>query len=247
MDELKEVFRGISDEEIEENKQRFLSIVESFTEHKFDKDKVVNYLCNSDFFVAPASTKYHCNFKGGLCLHSLTVYDTLVKYIKMAYPDTVEKTVDEFGEEHEIVKSTSPYSMETLQLVALFHDISKTNFYERYNKNVKKYSDAGKKYDEMGKFDWVTVNSYRVIDDGTNKSKFVFGTHTETALYMTQSLFPSLKTYEAMAILHHMGSTLDNEGRDVAPKAFKRCPLALLLHQADEYSSFCLEEMVIDE
>ena len=85
------------------------------------------------------------------------------------------------------------------------------------------------------------------IDDGTNKSKFVFGTHTETALYMTQSLFPSLKTYEAMAILHHMGSTLDNEGRDIAPKAFKRCPLALLLHQADEYSSFCLEEMVIDE
>ena len=224
MDELKEVFRGISDEEIEENKQRFLSIVESFTEHKFDKDKVVNYLC-----------------------HSLTVYDTLVKYIKMAYPDTVEKTVDEFGEEQEIVKSTSPYSMETLQLVALFHDISKTNFYERYNKNVKKYSDAGKKYDEMGKFDWVTVSAYRVIDDGTNKSKFVFGTHTETALYMTQSLFPSLKTYEAMAILHHMGSTLDNEGRDVAPKAFKRCPLALLLHQADEYSSFCLEEMVIDE
>ena len=54
MDELKEVFRGISDEEIEANKQRFLSIVESFTEHKFDKDKVVNYLCNSDFFVAPA-------------------------------------------------------------------------------------------------------------------------------------------------------------------------------------------------
>ena len=42
MDELKEVFRGISDEEIEANKQRFLSIVESFTEHKFDKDKVVN-------------------------------------------------------------------------------------------------------------------------------------------------------------------------------------------------------------
>ena len=52
----------------------------------------------------------------------------------MAYPDTVEKTVDEFGEEQEIVKSTSPYSRETLQLVALFHDISKTNFYERYNK-----------------------------------------------------------------------------------------------------------------
>ena len=100
MDELKEVFRGISDEEIEKNKQRFLSIVESFTEHKFDKDKVVNYLCNSDFFVAPASTKYHCNFKGGLCLHSLTVYDTLVKYIKMAYPDILVYSALTDAEQH---------------------------------------------------------------------------------------------------------------------------------------------------
>jgi len=36
-------------------------------------DSLIDYLLNSDYFTAPASTRYHNNFPGGLCLHSLKV------------------------------------------------------------------------------------------------------------------------------------------------------------------------------
>ena len=37
-------------------------------------DKLIEFLENSDFFEAPASTRYHGNFKGGLVEHSMKVY-----------------------------------------------------------------------------------------------------------------------------------------------------------------------------
>ena len=40
---------------------------------------LLDYLNNSDFFEAPASAKYHNCFEGGLCSHSLHVYDNLLK------------------------------------------------------------------------------------------------------------------------------------------------------------------------
>ena len=35
---------------------------------------LLNWLLTTDFFEAPASTKYHGNFAGGLVLHSLHVF-----------------------------------------------------------------------------------------------------------------------------------------------------------------------------
>ena len=39
-------------------------------------DRLLEYLLseNSDFFAAPASTKYHSAYEGGLCQHSINVY-----------------------------------------------------------------------------------------------------------------------------------------------------------------------------
>lgn len=66
----------------------------------------------SDFFTAPASTKYHGNYDGGLCEHSLNVYKRLKGL------QTEE-------------------SNETIAICALLHDICKTNFYVKDKKNVK--------------------------------------------------------------------------------------------------------------
>ena len=41
-------------------------------------DKLLEYLEKSDFFVAPASTKFHGSYEGGLLKHSLNVYERLV-------------------------------------------------------------------------------------------------------------------------------------------------------------------------
>jgi len=79
-------------------------------------DKLVNYLEETDFFVAPASTNYHGNFEGGLAEHSLNVYELLK-----------EKNIQfDLG-----------LSEETMIITALLHDICKVNLYHKCTKNRK--------------------------------------------------------------------------------------------------------------
>ena len=59
---------------------------------------------------------------GGLCEHSLNVYDSLIKL------------VPQFGVE---------YPEDSLKVVALLHDIAKANFYESYQRNVKDEMENG--------------------------------------------------------------------------------------------------------
>ena len=51
----------LTKEQIEQNKQTFIDLIRSI-ERDFDKDKLINWLENSDFFYAHASTRYHSNF-----------------------------------------------------------------------------------------------------------------------------------------------------------------------------------------
>ena len=44
-------------------------------------DKILEYLEKSDFFKAPASTKFHSCHEGGLCEHSVKVYERFLKLI----------------------------------------------------------------------------------------------------------------------------------------------------------------------
>lgn len=84
-------------------------------------DKLWEYLSNSDFFVAPASAKFHMAEISGLCQHSINVYHRLVALVK-----------GDLGENY-----TETYSAETLAIVGLLHDVCKVNFYAVDYKNVK--------------------------------------------------------------------------------------------------------------
>lgn len=75
-----------------------------------------NYLESRGFFAAPASAKYHLAYSGGLCTHSMNVYDELVKLVEMRH---------------------LPYSYDTLAKVALCHDLYKADLYEEYMRNEK--------------------------------------------------------------------------------------------------------------
>lgn len=76
-------------------------------------DNCLQWLENeTDFFAAPASTKYHSAEPGGLCRHSLNVCDALFKLLDV---------FDQYGET-EIDDSS-------IILVTLLHDVCKTNFY----------------------------------------------------------------------------------------------------------------------
>ncbi|MBQ6579677.1 MAG: hydrolase, partial [Oscillospiraceae bacterium] len=59
-------------------KQEFIEIFKENIKRP-GSEKLLEWLCQSDFFVAPASTKYHSAFEGGLVQHSLNVYKLLKK------------------------------------------------------------------------------------------------------------------------------------------------------------------------
>ena len=44
-------------------------------------DKLLDYICQSDFFIAPASARYHSAYDGGLVSHSVNVYHCLKDYM----------------------------------------------------------------------------------------------------------------------------------------------------------------------
>lgn len=111
----------ITDEQIEANKNRFIDI---FKENilREGSDKLLSYIEKSDFFYAPASTKYHSSCKGGLCAHTLNVYDAL----------TSKLSEKQFKEVYQL-----DYSSETVAIVALLHDFCKIFFYDVAIRNVK--------------------------------------------------------------------------------------------------------------
>ena len=100
-------------------------------------DNLLKWLEKSDFFTAPASTRYHGSFEGGLVEHSVNVYHCLKDYLSRERAKTVYNM---------------NYSEETIAVAALLHDICKTNFYTVSTRNKK----------ENGK--WVEVPFYSIDD-----------------------------------------------------------------------------------
>lgn len=84
-------------------------------------DDLIEYLKNSDFFYAPASTQYHGAFAGGLAEHSLNVLDVLISLLSF-YKTSYEMA--------DIPESS-------LIIVALLHDLCKINCYKEDFRNVK--------------------------------------------------------------------------------------------------------------
>lgn len=94
-----------------ELKERFLAVYKE-TVTREGSDSLLDWLEHSDFFVAPASTRYHGCYEGGLLQHSLNVYDCL-----------------KIGIEAAGLQGT--YSEETIAIVSLMHDLCKVNYYKR--------------------------------------------------------------------------------------------------------------------
>lgn len=205
----------LTNEQIMENKEEFLRLVESIEREGMDKEKLLKKLEHSDFFYAPSSTKYHCNYDGGLCEHSLNVY----KNLKMLIDS--KQGLDEIC-----------YDESTVKIVALFHDISKMNIYEKTSKNEKVYCEDGDKYDALGKFKWVTTLGW-----GLKNERFTYGSHEMTSEFIVRQFIP-LTIDESVAILHHMGGRNWDSAQDNITEIFGQYQLATLLHLADMLASY---------
>ena len=90
--------------DVGEQKQEFIHLL-SFVERD-GVQSLLEWLESTDFYAAPASTKYHGAYAGGLLEHSLNVFRRLVKRCPAA-------------------------DMDTLAITALLHDVCKIHLYEK--------------------------------------------------------------------------------------------------------------------
>ncbi len=97
-----------------ELREEFISIYENNITRQGSKE-LLKWFESTDFFIAPASTRYHCACKEGLLRHSVSVYNVFME--KHYNPETNDK--------------------ESVAICCLLHDLCKANFYKTSTKNVK--------------------------------------------------------------------------------------------------------------
>ncbi len=163
--------------------------------------ELLEYLKKSDFFTAPASTRFHGSYEGGLVEHSVNVYERLVR-----------------ANEAEGGK----FSVETVAICGLLHDLCKVGFYTIEMRNRKTAEGKWEQY------------PYYAVDD-----KLPFG-HGEKSQYIISS-FMKLTRDESMAIRWHMGGYDKTAvGGDMATvsDAFRMFPLAVMTHVSDLQATY---------
>ena len=144
-------------------------------------DKLLEFLEKSDFFTAPASTRFHGAKEEGLLEHSLKVYEILE---------------------------------EKIRIIALLHDICKTNFYKIDYRNAK---------NSLGV--WEKVPYYTIEDT------IPYGHGEKSVMMITE--FIKITNDEKYAIRWHMGFTEPKELYTTIGTAYQKYPIALLMHESD--------------
>ena len=97
-----------------ENKELFLSTFRKNVQRP-GAEKLLAWMETTDFFTAPASTRFHAAYEGGLLDHSMNVYNVLIsKHFDPASDD-----------------------IESFTIVSLLHDLCKAGFYKTELRNRK--------------------------------------------------------------------------------------------------------------
>jgi len=105
---------------MENAKEEFLKIAKENIKRE-GIDKLLEYLQKSDFFTAPASTKFHSACEGGLATHCVNVYKRYIKNLQKEYGDAWQEVLP----------------LESATIIALFHDVCKIDYYAVEMRNVK--------------------------------------------------------------------------------------------------------------
>ena len=113
------------------NQDRFVQLFEKHI-HRNGSTELLECLKGTDFFTAPSSTRFHSSYEGGLCHHSVNVWNHLVRLLK-AYPEI-------------------RVSAETAAIVSLLHDVCKVGCYKTELRNKK---------NELGKWIQVPFYTFR--------------------------------------------------------------------------------------
>ena len=198
---------------MKEKKERFIELLRSTGREGMES--VINYLENSAFFTAPASTAYHMSYEGGLMDHSMNVYE-----MALALRGPVVAMKPGVGEN---------LSEKSIIIAALLHDICKANTYRK----TKKWNmgDDGK---------WKQSDSYV-----TNYSEMPVGHGEKSlVILLSLGLKLSVDEIVAIR-WHMGAWDLamqSYEAKSNINEASKRYPLLSLIQAADNMATHIMEE-----
>ena len=184
----------LTSEQIIENRDRFNELLNKLNKEENNVDEFIQFLHDYQFYTSPATSKYHRNYRGGLCEYALEVYDKLNQLVGLFYPDTSEETIIKLG---------------------LLQSLSKLYYYEEYERNVKDESGKWAKVkdykvrDSSGRFTFgnVYMNAYILA------SRYISFTEEEICILTNcdcnitnecsnQDLFAILNKYPLTTLLH---------------------------------------------
>ena len=175
-------------------------------------DSLIIWLSGTDFFINPASSKFHNAYPGGLCDHSLSVYGAMRNFCK-------------------VLQHLSPGfepTNESIIITSLLHDICKCDEYAMDTRNKK---------DETGK--WVSVPFYKTAMDtfpiGHGEKSVILAMHH---IRLTTDEIVAIRQHMGAFGLPPYGSI---NSADTVSTAYEKFPLALALSFADQTSSYLME------
>lgn len=194
-------------------KEEFLEIYhETITRH--GSEEFLKWLESTDFFEAPASTRFHLARPGGLVEHSIHVYKRLRQL----------HTVEKYGDLSGVLVFPEA---ETIAICGLLHDICKANFYGVEMRNRKNEQGQWEKY------------PFYVVDDQLpyghgEKSVYIISSFMRLTREEAMAIRWHMGGFDDSV----------KGGSYAMSDAFSRFPLAVLLHMADLQATYIDEREV---
>lgn len=170
---------------------------------------LIDWLEKTDFWVAPASTKFHGNFKCGLSLHTLMVIRQALVFAKPMIENYLSSPN---GQKYSI-------TAKDIFIASFCHDFCKTGFYGVEYRNTKDING-----------NWIKQPFYKTRSENRNLG------HGNESVLMMLEIFPSMIKNRMVieAISRHMGFSDLSESEGYNYSNFLENPLVLLLQLADQ-------------
>jgi hypothetical protein len=197
---------------MKEKKERFIELLRS-TERQ-GIEEVISYLEKSGFFTAPASTKYHLSYEGGLMEHSMNVYDMAIALrgpIVSMKPEVEEKLPEN-----------------SIIIAALLHDICKANIYRKTQKWNKNDQGQWEQYDT-----YETDYSRMPVGHGEKSVIMLLSLGLKLTIDETVAIRWHMGAWDLAFQSYEAKSNINEAGN--------RYPLLALLQSADNMATHILE------
>lgn len=174
-----------------------------------DAEKFKDWMETHEFWTSPASSKFHCNVKGGLSAHSLmVVYQSLVFAGPLLENFAVTKRAEAYS-----------FTVSDIFIAAIAHDFCKAGFYQTEFRKTKSFDG-----------NWSYEPYFKVKPESRN-----LGHGNESVLNLLEVLPDYIRKRPVLeAISRHMGFSDISESEGYNYSNFLQNPLVILIQLADE-------------